>query len=102
MPSLKLAAKDDDRAVRSQALHALGNLGKDDPDAVVPVLVEGIRDIVIEVRIAAILALGSIGPEAKAAVPALSNAARDGQAGVREAATDALKKIQPPPAKLDK
>lgn len=100
--ALKQAAKDDDRAVRSQALHALGNLGKDDPDAVVPVLVEGLRDVVIEVRITAILALGGIGPEAKAAVPALTNAARDGQAAVREAAADALKHIQPPPAKPDK
>ena len=80
--------------MRSQALHALGNLGKDNPDPVVPTLVEALKDTVVEVRIAAVVALGNIGPPAKAAIPALQNAVRDGQQAVRLAATEALKRIQ--------
>jgi len=39
-------------------------------------------------------ALGEIGPAAKAAVPALSEALKDKDENLRNAATEALKKIQ--------
>jgi HEAT repeat protein len=92
--TLKQAARDEDKSVRAQVAHALGNLGKEMPAEVVPVLVDRLQDTVLDVRVAAALALGFIGPEAKAAVPALTGAARDGLAPLREAAGEALKKIQ--------
>ena len=46
------------------------------------------------VRSSAAGALGKIGPLAKEAVPALKKALEDDDAGVREAAAEALRKIQ--------
>lgn len=48
------------------------------------------------VRVAAINALGGIGPDAKEAVPLLAQAAKDKDARVRDAARDALKRIESP------
>jgi HEAT repeat protein len=47
-----------------------------------------------EVRLAAIDELRLLGPAAKAAIPALTAATRDGRAAVREAAAAALKAVQ--------
>src|SRR6267142_432625 len=94
LAALKEAAKDEDKSVRAQVVHVLGNLGKELPADVVPVLIDRLQDTVLDVRVASALALGVIGPEAKAAVPALVSAARDGLAPLREAAGEALKKIQ--------
>jgi HEAT repeat protein len=47
-----------------------------------------------EVRLAVIEELGGFGADAKEAVDALTIAAKDGRAAIREAAADALKKIQ--------
>ncbi len=58
-------------------------------------LVKDLRDQRINVRAAAARALGRIGPEAKAAVPALSKALKDNNADVRRAAARALKQMQP-------
>jgi HEAT repeat protein len=92
--ALKEAARDEDKSVRAQVVHALGNFGKEMPAEVVPILVDRLQDTVLDVRVASALALGVIGPEAKAAVPALMSAARDGLAPLREAAGEALKRIQ--------
>jgi HEAT repeat protein len=48
-----------------------------------------------KVRTLAARALGSIGPAASAAKPALESARNDPNAGVKKAANDALKRIQP-------
>jgi HEAT repeat protein len=96
-PNLQKALKDKDQEVRCQAARALGGLGK----AGLPALPELIRmlkdDDVAEVRIAVIQVLGEFGPDAKNAVDALSIASRDGRPGIREAAADALKKVQKAP-----
>ena len=96
-PSLQKALKDKDQEVRCQAARALGGLGK----AGTPALPELIRllkdDDVAEVRIAVIQVLGEFGPEAKDAVDALSIASRDGRPAIRDAAVDALKKVQKAP-----
>jgi HEAT repeat protein len=63
-------------------------------DAVIQALIGKLNDESSEVRIAAIDELRLIGPDAKAAIPELTNATRDGRAAVREAATEALKKIR--------
>jgi len=54
-------------------------------------------DDVAEVRIAVIQVLGEFGSDAKDAVDALSIASRDGRPAIREAAADALKKVQKAP-----
>jgi HEAT repeat protein len=96
-PSLQKTLKDKDQEVRCQAARALGGLGK----AGLPALPELIRllkdDDVAEVRIAVIQVLGDFGPDAKDAVDALSIASRDGRPAIREAASDALKKVQKAP-----
>jgi HEAT repeat protein len=65
-------------------------------DAVLQAVIERLGDESAEVRIAAINELRAWGPAAKAAIPALTAATRDGRAAVREAATEALKKINAP------
>src|SRR5262249_37917653 len=56
-----------------------------------PVLMEALRDENLAVRREAILALGSLGPEAEEAVPALRKLQQDPR--LRDEATAALKKI---------
>ena len=57
-------------------------------------LIEKLKDPDEEVRQNAAKALGEIGPEAKAAIPALREALKDDYKAVRKAAEDALKEIE--------
>lgn len=104
LPALEKALKDDDRYVRSHSMHAVGRYGKDlgprTKDAVTALLA-GMNDSVLEVRIAAIETLGVLGPEGlgedvKAVTERLTDALKDSQQAVRDAAAAALKKIQAP------
>lgn len=96
IPSLLKATKDKDKAVRCEAIHSLGKFGKA-AYAVIPDLIRILKDEEVpEVRLAAIQELGDFGPEAKQAVEALTIASRDGRPAIREAAAEALKKIQKP------
>ncbi len=61
---------------------------------VVRVLTAGMQDQLLEVRLAAIEALGNLGPDAKAALERLKMAKTDAQAAIREAAVEAIKKIE--------
>ena len=61
---------------------------------VLRVLTDGMQDQLLEVRLAAIEALGTLGPEAKAALPVLRAAKTDAQSAVREAAAEAIRKIE--------
>ena len=47
-------------------------------------------------------ALGALGPAAKDALPALTEAQNDADSRVRGAASAAIRKIQPPPAETEK
>jgi HEAT repeat protein len=97
VPSLQKALKDKDQEVRCQAARALGNCGKAGLLAL-PELIRLLKDDdVAEVRLAVIQVLGDFGPDAKDAVDALSIASRDGRPAIREAAADALKKVQKAP-----
>lgn len=58
-------------------------------------LVQGLRHAEPSVRLGAATALGALGSSASAAVPALRSALDDPDAGVRDAAAAALKRIQP-------
>jgi HEAT repeat protein len=62
-------------------------------DTVVPALRAALNDLIAQVRSAAALALGEIGPEAKDAVPDLRAALKDQDGDVRRAAAEALRKI---------
>lgn len=62
---------------------------------IVPVLIKWLRAPTFQSRQGAVEALGSLGPAAKEAVPALQKATQDENPGVREAATQALKAIRP-------
>jgi HEAT repeat protein len=102
LPSLKKALKDDDKYVRCHAMHTLGQYGKElGPHArdVITALLQGMDDSVLEVRVAAIETLGilgaeGLGPDTKAVIERLTDAMRDSQKAVSDAANAALKKIQ--------
>jgi len=97
MPKLLKAIHDPDKSVRCHAIHALGALGKPAVSAI-PELIEILRkDDTADVRLAAIEELASFGPDAKAALDSLTVASKDGRPAIREAAQEALKKIQQSP-----
>jgi HEAT repeat protein len=93
-PALQKALADTDPWVRCQTALALWRLGADRGQAV-PVLLDLLeKDPREGAQRAAAHALGKMGPAAKDAVGALENAARTGHWIVREAAQEALDKIQ--------
>jgi HEAT repeat protein len=95
LPDLKSALKDEDKFVRSQILHVLGRLGNEAAEAV-PDVIERLKDDqVLEVRLAAIEALGALGINSKEVIEALNASSRSSIAGVRDASKEALKKLQP-------
>lgn len=105
LPALTLALKDEDRFVRCQAMHAIGRIGKElapGNKEVVIGLLRCLDDSVIEVRVAAVETFGALGaeglgPDTKAVLDRLADAARDSNKAVREAAAEALKKIKGTP-----
>jgi HEAT repeat protein len=86
-----IAARDEDRLMRMEALGALANLGA----PAVPVLCAALSDEDSCVRSRAVEALAAIGPEARAAVLALVRLLDDPVKYVREDSRKALDKIQP-------
>jgi HEAT repeat protein len=94
-----------DRFVRCQVMHALGQCGKvlgDQQKAVVTAILRCLDDSVLEVRLAAIETLGALGADGlggdrKAVIERLADAERDTVTAIRAAATAALKKIQAMP-----
>ncbi len=62
---------------------------------VVPALIQALKDKQSDVRLSAAIKLGSIGEQARDAIPALEAAHRDRDARVREAAHRALSRIDP-------
>jgi HEAT repeat protein len=81
-------------AVRRKAIEALGAMGPAAKSAV-PVLTDALKDR--EIQVDAATGLGEIGPDAKPAIPALTAASKlkgGKNKAFRQAATDALKKIE--------
>lgn len=91
-PALERALKDEDKFVRCAAGAALAKLGL--PGKGLPVLIGAMEDILPYPRAVAARMLGEVGPPAKAAIPALKQALKDGPWRVRKAAAEALEKIQ--------
>jgi HEAT repeat protein len=80
--------------VRKQAVTKLGNAGSADP-AVLPAVMEALKDTDAEVRCEAILALMKLGPAARDAIVTLTQMQRvDHDDQVRSFAAKALQKLQ--------
>jgi HEAT repeat protein len=118
VPHLITALKDGNEKIREQAAHALTLIGEPaipalkeamkDPslkdivpgimtdigESSIPSLVLALKDPDEDARLAAAKALGSMGPKAKPAVPALVQALEDGSAGVRKQAALSLSYIR--------
>src|SRR6266436_172939 len=71
VPDLIAALKDKDAKVRAKAAESLWSVGGADTAEAIPALLPLLNDKDISVRLSTAGALGQIGPEAKAAVPAL-------------------------------
>lgn len=103
LSGLRKALLDDDRFVRSLALHAIGRVGaslEDEAHATIVAVLACVGDRVVEVRVAAVETLATLGaevlgPDLMAARERLKEATKDGQKAVREAAEAALKKLMP-------
>ena len=92
IPVVAGALSDKDYEVGSKAAEVLGGFGPD----IVPVLVDALKDKRSPAAIRnAAMAVQRIGPEAKAAVPALSQTLRVNDWGVRRASIIALGNIGP-------
>jgi HEAT repeat protein len=105
LPALRKALQDDDRFVRSLALHAIGQQGSvlgPDARATIKAVIACLGDRVVEVRVAAAETIAAIGAEPLGADLAIARerlreATHDGQKAVRDAAEEALKKLAPSP-----
>lgn len=89
---LQELAKANPRA-RKRAVAALGHVGSADA-AVLPALIDAVRDRDAAVRNEAVLALLNLGPDAEMAIPVLRQAQSDNDATVRAHATKAIQRIQ--------
>ena len=108
---LKALSIQQDQFVRCQAIHALGQLGKElGPDlggqrkTVLPALRNGISDKINDVRLASILAFGEMGREVlgddlKLVRDDLQRATRAPQREISEAASNVLKQLDAKPEK---
>jgi HEAT repeat protein len=101
VPSLIQALKEENPAVRMNAIRALRYIGPDAVEAVSP-LIEALDEDDYEMRLHAAIALGNIGPGAYAALPKLRELAEDDpyinayrkEYTVRKAAREAIEKIE--------
>lgn len=82
-----------DLTLRTDAFQALAEMGPANRDAV-PELIRGLQANNFLVQAAAARALGRIGPDAKSAIPALEEAARDADPGVLREIIEARKRIE--------
>ena len=70
-------------------------LRKGEATKIIPALIEALKDKSDGVRTSAAIGLGSFGPQAKDAIPALQEAGRDPDVRMREAVGVALSRIDP-------
>ena len=90
------AALNGNAAIREASVQTLAKIGVAHPDQrkdVIAYLQIAMRGKAAEVRVAAIQALASLGPDAKAALPTLRRALKDESADVQKAATAAIATI---------
>jgi HEAT repeat protein len=95
MPVLRDALHSQSDRLRWNAAVFLNEWGPDEAKRTVLVLIQALlRHSSSRFRAKAAILLGQLGPEAKESIPALTQALQDQDATVREAAIEALKKIQ--------
>jgi HEAT repeat protein len=93
VPAIVGALSDPDRFVRWAAARTLGKIGPVRTDLTVPALARLLRDRDLDVSLIADATLKSFGPYAKAAVPALIDATKVGDAEARVAALQTLTSV---------
>jgi hypothetical protein len=93
-PAVIAAISESDPAARDKVLAAVQMFAPGTKEMVGP-LAQGLRHADPSVRVGAATALGALGSSARAAVPALRAVLDDPDAGVRDAAAQALARIQP-------
>jgi HEAT repeats len=86
---------DDEARYRQWAAHNLGELGAE--PGVVTALIAALKDRDIEVHRMAVVTLGTLGPAAREAVPALNKTLPNADIEDREVVEEALAKIDPKP-----
>jgi HEAT repeat protein len=95
VPALEAAWKGSEPELRVAAAAALWRIGRH-REAALRTLTQALRDKEYrDSRYQLVWTLGSLGPEARAAVPALREALDDPDSLVRRSAAEALKKIDP-------
>jgi HEAT repeat protein len=94
-PALVKALRDPNRFVRWAAARTLGKMAPTAPELVVPGLASLLNDRDLDLRIQAANSLGLYGPEARAAVPMLTQTVSRGDGEIRRAAMMALAAIGP-------
>ena|SRR5689334_1925358 len=97
-PVLLDLAKDSDPVVRIEAAERLAWINQDDEGILheaVAALIEALETPDQNVRCRAAVVLGWIGPRAKAAIPALRQAGKEGPDNVFLGTTDAINRIDP-------
>jgi HEAT repeat protein len=99
MPVLLAGLQDKNKKVRDYATIVVGELGPKGK-AAVPMLRKNLNTEDVKLCIASVNALGDIGPTAQSAVPALRELLRSENRAVRDAAAQALKRIEAPPDEL--
>ncbi len=97
LPDLMEGLNDPDATFRISSHQALVHMG---PSAV-PQLIQALKDPSDRVWYSAVLALGKIGPAAKSAVPALMEAMKSDNKGLRILALNALVRIEPDHRAID-
>lgn len=93
-PAVVAAITEADPAAMDKVRRAVQVLAPAAKDMVGP-LIQGLRHAEPSVRLGAATALGALGSSARPAIPALRSALDDPDAAVRDAAAQALKRIQP-------
>jgi HEAT repeat protein len=95
LPDIREALKDSSPVVRNRAALALWLIDKDTKDEALAVLLAVLKKEVGFQRMGAVNALAAMGADAKKALPDLLEARSDRDYGVRNASTEAVKKIDP-------
>ncbi len=95
---IEMLRHNSDERARGDAADALGSI---DADTAVPVLAEALKDDNWLALMWAADAVRTIGPAAREAAPALRELTRNPNPGIRQIATEALRKVndKPPPEK---
>jgi len=102
VPMLTKLLQGPDQSLAATSAWALVQIQPKSPEIVakaVAAIVASLADPLPETRVASIEALGSLGPSAKGAIPALEKATKDGDESVRAAAAAAIARIRTPAAK---